>query len=288
MLPIIIAVASRITGPCTSISPLTAPAITAAVAVMLPLTTVLGPTLTEPLHLMLPTILAPSANTSSAVELPVISPVTSSLPSIEILPLTIPCTSSEPSDVISPVTFIPLITTPTSIALIFLTVLIGASLITSGSPKIGAAVTFCSSGTEGSGANTGSTVETLSLTCGETCACSNTGAGSVLIISSALGVSTSVLTSSIFLSISASSSGLKPVSGSSTTFASSSGVADVLSSGISSLTACDKSSLKSLKKLISNLRILTIVTLSVHLYDESALNSHRVEVFQLQYSENNQ
>ena len=101
MSPITIADVSRITGPLTSISPLTAPAITALVAEILPMITELCPILTLPSLTISPVTFAPSANTSEALELPKMLPVTFNLPRTSILPVMLPTTSMEPSDVIS-------------------------------------------------------------------------------------------------------------------------------------------------------------------------------------------
>jgi hypothetical protein len=76
MSPTITAEESTTTGPCTSMSPLTAPAMTAEVATILPTITVPCPILTEPLASISPSICALLANTSLALELPVMLPLT--------------------------------------------------------------------------------------------------------------------------------------------------------------------------------------------------------------------
>ena len=58
MLPMITADVSTTTGPCTSISPFTAPAITAEEAVMLPMITEPAPILTVPVLTTSPSIFA--------------------------------------------------------------------------------------------------------------------------------------------------------------------------------------------------------------------------------------
>ena len=80
MLPITTADVSTTTGPSTSISPLTAPAITADVAEMLPITTVPAPIFAVPVVTTSPSIFAESANNSDEELLPLIAPVISSLP----------------------------------------------------------------------------------------------------------------------------------------------------------------------------------------------------------------
>ena len=72
MLPITTADVSTTTGPLTSISPFTAPAITADVAVMLPIITEPTPTLAVPVVTTSPSTLAASAKNSADVLEPLI------------------------------------------------------------------------------------------------------------------------------------------------------------------------------------------------------------------------
>ena len=90
MLPMITADVSTTTGPCTSISPFTAPAITAEEAVMLPMITEPAPILTVPVLTTSPSIFATSAKNSEDELLPLITPVTTNLPLHETLPFTVP------------------------------------------------------------------------------------------------------------------------------------------------------------------------------------------------------
>ena len=82
---------STTTGPCTSISPFTAPAITADVAVMLPIMTDPKPILTVPELTTSPSTFAESAKNSADELFPITDPVTVNLPlhfrSPSILPL---------------------------------------------------------------------------------------------------------------------------------------------------------------------------------------------------------
>ena len=94
--PDTIAVESIITGPLTSISPLTAPAITADVPLISPTITVSCPILTAPLATISPSILASFANTSPALDVPLIVPLTVNLPRQLISPIIVPNTSIEP------------------------------------------------------------------------------------------------------------------------------------------------------------------------------------------------
>ena len=66
MLPITTADVSTTTGPCTSMSPLIAPAITADAAEILPITTEPRPILTVPVLDTSPSIFAASAKNSDA------------------------------------------------------------------------------------------------------------------------------------------------------------------------------------------------------------------------------
>ena len=80
MLPITTADVSTTTGPLTSISPLTAPAITADVAVIFPMITEPTPTLAVPVVTTSPSIFAASAKNSAEEEFPVTLPAITSLP----------------------------------------------------------------------------------------------------------------------------------------------------------------------------------------------------------------
>ena len=129
MLPITMAEESITTGPCTSISPFTAPAIAALVAVMLPMTTELAPIFTEPSLTISPLILAPSAKISAALEFPLIYPVIFSLPRISIFQLIVPTRSIDPSELTSPVITIPVVITAVSSDAIFASILFSAPLL---------------------------------------------------------------------------------------------------------------------------------------------------------------
>ena len=96
------AVESIITGPSTSMSPLTAPAITADEALTFPSMTEPTPILIEPSETTSPLILAWLAYISPALTLPLIVPPTISLPAHVTLPFTVPIRSREPSVSISP------------------------------------------------------------------------------------------------------------------------------------------------------------------------------------------
>ena len=97
--------------------PLTAPAITADVAVILPITTVPCPILAEPLDCISPEIFALLANTSLAIIAPSIVPLTVSFPQQATLPSTVPNTSIEPTESKSPLTTRPAVITAVSSAI---------------------------------------------------------------------------------------------------------------------------------------------------------------------------
>ena len=88
--PITTADVSTTTGPCTSISPLIAPAITAEAAEILPMITEPAPILTVPELTTSPSTFATSAKNSEAALFPLIVPVTTSLPLQVTFPLMVP------------------------------------------------------------------------------------------------------------------------------------------------------------------------------------------------------
>ncbi len=90
ILPMITADVSTTTGPCTSMSPFTAPAITADVAEILPMITDPAPIFTVPELTTSPSIFATSAKNSDELVFPFTVPVTTIFPLQLIFPFIVP------------------------------------------------------------------------------------------------------------------------------------------------------------------------------------------------------